>query len=1177
MYIEKITIEGFKSYAQRTVIEGFDPTFNAITGLNGSGKSNILDSICFVLGISNLSQVRADSLQDLVYKKGQSGITKASVTITFNNTNKEASPVGYTEHDSIIVTRQIAIGGRNKYLINGSPAQLNRVQNLFHSVQLNVNNPHFLIMQGRITKVLNMKPPEILSMIEEAAGTRMFETKKKSSLATIEKKQKKVDEIKKILDEEITPLLENLKLERQDYMKWTNYQTQLENLARFITAYEYYKAVNLLSNQANELSNLSNELESKRAKKQENDAERKKCEQQLKAMEKRGKELQEISLLEQQEQELSNTIIKYSSNVKNLKESLDKEEKILGNVCSNRQEIKNTIDTKKQEKEQLEKKIAGIVNENNQLNADLKSLQNKLQALTTGIAAKGDSENASYTEQLMEAKREAVNAASNIKQAEIRIKHLNNELVTKKRQATLEASDHKSMTAEFNLVEKDLNKLKEDLANLKFDESLESQLIKEKKELEPVVSQLREKVGYMSSRLSGIEFTYTDPTKNFDRQKVKGVVANLISLRDADASTALEICAGGKLYNIIIDDDETGKALLAKGQLKRKVTLLPLNKIDGRALSNSVVDAAKKVSKNNAKPAIDYVDFDPTLKPAMNYVFGNTFIATDKQSARTVAFDKNVHTKTISLEGDEYNPQGSLTGGSAPNSGSLLKQIQQLNDASKQLNEKQKDLEKVNYGIANMKSKSDQYKTLVQKIQIKEHESTLVHSRLKLNPHQQLIESIAEIEKAIQDDTQLVETSKIKEKEHLDKVKELEGCSNNFEAMREKQLKETEKNIATLKEKCNKSNKVVKAEQVSIEKIDIEIDELQNELNNLSNETQIKMEQSIEKYKKEIKRVEQLIDETKDQESDVKSALSEKLRISRNENEVSQKLLTEIDTLTADNRDLDIQAQQLENKIKRFNKDTQDATRQVESFDKKYSWIKSEKKLFGVPHGEYDFVAKDPIKKNQEYNKIKEEVERLDKTVNKKVNSMFERTEEDFRQLINKKEIIENDKKKIEEAIQQLDEKKNKSLRDTWKKVNHDFGSIFSTLLPGTKAKLEPPKGQTELDGLEVKVAFGDVWKESLSELSGGQKSLLALSLILSLLLFKPAPMYILDEIDAALDLSHTQNIGLMLKQHFQHSQFIVVSLKEGMFNNANVLFETKFVDGVSKVSRTEQKKKSKK
>merc|ERR1711988_1566727 len=110
--------------------------------------------------------------------------------------------------------------------------------------------------------------------------------------------------------------------------------------------------------------------------------------------------------------------------------------------------------------------------------------------------------------------------------------------------------------------------------------------------------------------------------------------------------------------------------------------------------------------------------------------------------------------------------------------------------------------------------------------------------------------------------------------------------------------------------------------------------------------------------------------------------------------------------------------------------------------------------------------------------------------------------------------------------------------------------------------------GMDETEGLEIKVAFNGVWKQSLTELSGGQRSLLALSLVLALLLFKPAPMYILDEIDSALDLSHTQNIGHMIRTHFPHSQFIIVSLKEGMFNHANVLFRTRFVDGTSTVTR---------
>lgn len=260
MHLQEVIIDGFKSYAQRTVVTGWDEQFNAITGLNGSGKSNILDAICFVLGISNLTQVRAASLQDLIYKQGQAGITKATVTLVFNNSDPRTSPLGQELCETISVTRQvrgaaaargrrahratdmrhplppslppsrvvvvqIVLGGRNKYMINGHTVEASRVHDMFQSVGLNVNNPHFLIMQGRITKVrrthacarvsppphtrthtepyptlsrsplpqvLNMKPPEILGLIEEAAGTRMFEAKKAAALKTIEKKADKV-------------------------------------------------------------------------------------------------------------------------------------------------------------------------------------------------------------------------------------------------------------------------------------------------------------------------------------------------------------------------------------------------------------------------------------------------------------------------------------------------------------------------------------------------------------------------------------------------------------------------------------------------------------------------------------------------------------------------------------------------------------------------------------------------------------------------------------------------------------------------------------------------------------------------------------------------------------------------------------------------------------------------
>lgn len=109
MYIKEICLEGFKSYATRTTVSGFDPRFNAITGYNGSGKSNILDSICFVMGITNLQQVRVANLQELVYKQGQAGVTKATVSIVFSNNDRSRSPIGYEDCPEITISRQVCV------------------------------------------------------------------------------------------------------------------------------------------------------------------------------------------------------------------------------------------------------------------------------------------------------------------------------------------------------------------------------------------------------------------------------------------------------------------------------------------------------------------------------------------------------------------------------------------------------------------------------------------------------------------------------------------------------------------------------------------------------------------------------------------------------------------------------------------------------------------------------------------------------------------------------------------------------------------------------------------------------------------------------------------------------------------------------------------------------------
>lgn len=200
---------------------------------------------------------------------------------------------------------------------------------------------------------------------------------------------------------------------------------------------------------------------------------------------------------------------------------------------------------------------------------------------------------------------------------------------------------------------------------------------------------------------------------------------------------------------------------------------------------------------------------------------------------------------------------------------------------------------------------------------------------------------------------------------------------------------------------------------------------------------------------------------------------------------------------------------------------------------------------------------------------LKARYNKLSKIVDPGKLNNFHKHIQEYQNLKKKMDTIVKDKNKINEIIEVLEVKKHEHLKRASDRVNVEFGKIFNSVLPGAQACLKQINTNDITAGLEIRVAFNGLWKDSLDELSGGQRSLVALSLVLAMLLFNPVPLYILDEVDAALDLSHTQNIGKMLKQHFKQSQFIVVSLKDGMFSNANVLFRTKFVDGSSAVTRT--------
>ncbi|XP_033827230.1 structural maintenance of chromosomes protein 2 [Periophthalmus magnuspinnatus] len=1171
MHIKSIIIEGFKSYAQRTEINGFDPLFNAITGLNGSGKSNILDSICFLLGISNLSHVRASNLQDLVYKNGQAGITKATVSITFDNSNKSQSPLGFETHDEITITRQVVIGGRNKYLINGVNANNTRVQDLFCSVGLNVNNPHFLIMQGRITKVLNMKPPEILAMIEEAAGTRMYECKKISAQKTIEKKEAKLKEIQTILDEEITPTMQKLQEERSSYLEYQKLMREIQHLSRLYVAWLFVCAEETKTKSAENLRMMQENIAKMQASIAENEGKVKELTAQIRELQK--KKDQEVNgvlkTLEESLAEVQRVDAKAQSSLDVKKQNLKDETKKKMELVKSMEEDKKVLVVKEKEVAKFTQQLQALQEEGQKDNAALEVAEQHFRAVSAGLSTNEDGEEATLAGQMMTCKNDMSKADTEAKQAQMALNHAQAELKTKQAEVKKMDSGYKKDQDTYNALKSNREKLQAEMEKLNYEDGMEERLLDQKKRLSREVAKLKETYESLVSRFPNLRFNYKDPERGWDRSKVKGLLANLISVSDVSYATALEVVAGGRLYNIVVDTEVTGKKLLDKGELQRRYTIIPLNKISAKTLNDRVVNTAKSlVGENNVHTALSLVGYESDLRKAMEYVFGSTLVCDTLDNAKKVAFDKQVMTKTVTLGGDIFDPQGTLSGGARSQTGSVLASLQSLKDVQDQLIEKEKQLKETEVQLASVKTTAEKYRQLKQQFELKVQDEQILQAKLQQSSFHQQEEELERLRKAIEESEEKLKSTKEVQKRAGEKYKMLENKMKNAEAEREKELKAAQQKLNAAKSKADAFQKKLKQKQQESDAVALELEELRREQTGYEEQIQA-VEEAMKAIQEQIDTMSSTVSQNKDAVRKAQEELDKQKEVIMSQDKELKGKSSEANKISEQNNELQLKIKEMDHKISKHHKESQDAADKVSRMLEEHDWIQSERHLFGQPNSSYDFKTNNPQEAGQRLKKLEETTTKLERNVNKRAMNMLNEAEERYNELMKKKRIVENDKAKILQTIAELDQKKNEALNLAWQKVNKDFSSIFSTLLPGAMAKLSPPQGCGVLEGLEFKVALGNTWKENLTELSGGQRSLVALSLILAMLLFKPAPIYILDEVDAALDLSHTQNIGQMLRTHFRHSQFIVVSLKDGMFTNANVLFKTKFVDGMSTVSRS--------
>ncbi|KAL9045990.1 MAG: hypothetical protein Q9214_001064 [Letrouitia sp. 1 TL-2023] len=980
----------------------------------------------------------------------------------------------------------------------------------------------------------------------------------------------KVQEITELLREEIEPKLEKLRTEKRAFLEFQQTQSDLERLTRLVVAHDYVKNKEKLKQSVTELEakkqrTVDLEGSAKRLKNEiahlEEDIKKVKTARD-KEMRKGGK----FQALEEEVKAHSHEAVRLTT-VFDLKQTVMAEEKERGETL--RKSVKELEALVKDKGKAYEKLQAQYDTAKLDLDKQIEEVEQKeelLQTLQTGVASK-EGQESGYQGQLQDAKYRVNTAVTEQEQAKLKINSLEKRIKENEPRAKQAKQQNSTLLQDLETLKTQAKKLETELGKLGFEPGKEEEMYQQEATLQKQIRNLREQADGMKRKAANMDFSYTDPTPNFDRSKVKGLVAQLFTLDkgQSQAGTALEICAGGRLYNVVVDSAETGTQLLQNGKLRKRVTIIPLNKIAAFRATAEKISTAQKLAPGKVDLALSLIGYDDEVAAAMEYVFGSTLVCQDAETAKRVTFDPSVRMKSVTLEGDVYDPSGTLSGGSAPNSSGVLVTLQKLNSIMTELVSREDELAALQTAMAKEKKKLDATREIKQQLDLKNHEIKLTEEQIGGNSSSSIIQAVEEMKSNVEQLKKDIVDAKARHGQATKDIKQIEKDMSDFSNNKDSKLAELQSALSTLKKSQSKVSISVKTLQKDLQAARLEAEQAGAELataqDQLSDaESTLKAQEAeLDGIRREQSRIKDAHDTAQAHLDDERAKLTgfdEELRSLEDASRSKASRITEES----------LEMQKLAHQIDKSQKEQQLVGQSLAQMEQEHDWIVDEKESFGRSNTPYDFKGQNIAECKSSLRNLTERFQGMKKKINPKVMNMIDSVEKKEASLKSMMKTVIKDKKKIEETIVNLDEYKKEALQKTWTKVNGDFGSIFNELLPGSSAKLDPPEGKQISDGLEVKVCLGKIWKQSLTELSGGQRSLIALSLIMALLQFKPAPMYILDEVDAALDLSHTQNIGRLIKTRFKGSQFIVVSLKDGMFQNANRIFRTRFSEGTSVV-----------
>jgi len=1176
-YIKSLVCEGFKSFKEKTKIN-FHKGFTSIVGANGSGKSNILDAFVFALGELSGNKMRVNNIRDLICNGGTNGAKPskwARVDVIFDNSDRTI-PV---DSNTVKISRKINLKGQGKYYVNDKTTTRRELQDIMDIAGL-IPNSSNLILQGELFRIINMNHTERRELIEEISGIASYNEKKEKAEKDLAKVEENISRITLILNE-VSIQLDSLEKERDDALKYQELSERqahaeksliIQKIRSFESQLEQISQKKDRLNQ--QIQEITQEIQQKRENLMQITTKLDKVKSQIKEL-----QTEELEELTQQLNEFKTQLTKKETLKENDQKELAKAKKKLITLFQKRDsleekstQINTDLKKKNETKSEIKAKLTSLKEELyhseeqiKEFDAEYSKIQAQLKEQQTEISQEKDKNNAIESDmRVLENKVE--NATHNLHSRRSKVAKIKKQIQTLEEKIEALKEKERAFSGEgegtinFEALEQEKREINQKLKHLR--ESID----RTHEKLISLRSKIKAVKSFSSSRgvdsLISLKNNPEDLHKNEIRGKIYGTVAQLGKSKE-EYNTALQVAGGGKFNYVVVDNQQTAKECIVylKNNKLGRASFIPLDKIKTYPLNHTIPPTDHVIGR-----AVDLIEFDPLFTRAFEFVFGRTVVVADIETATTL----KINAKKVTLDGDVVESSNLMRGGKYKKKSSLgfgsveeakipllEKEIELLKDQEHKYVSRLKEIEQT--VTANYKKRISANNEISQiRQQLAVAEDQLKQKRTDLS---QLKQEMDGIKANIQELTQELDEIRLNQ-DHIQQI--LSTLIGKKEELQEKlvclQDNDFTKQIESLRQE-------IEALEKKKMKLDLEITKLETQLEEIRTNQQTELNQSLQETEESIASLTHVLEQTEGEIETLTQQIVELEQQVKEKNQVIGKFYEQKEALLTEQTDLKVKIEDLKSEIhpKHIKINTLDINKnniESQKQDLKATLEMDDQLLKELePFVEYSQAKLTEIIEQCKFTKVQLE------PVNMRAIKKYDKMERRYEDLIEKHETVVDERLAILNFIDKIEEEKRNTFMNTFNGINEHFRNIFSKLSPGGEAKLELENQEDPFAGGVKMLARPGGKKWCLTQsMSGGEKTLTVIALVLGIQIYVPSPYYILDEIDAALDDYNATQVATMIRELSEDSQFILITHRDVTMTKTDQLLGVSNIHGLTSV-----------